>query len=238
MYYRNEWKYLVTDADLAILGARLRALLPLDSHQTGDAYVIRSLYFDDLYNSCLRENEAGIDDRRKFRLRLYNGDASHIRLEIKEKLHGKTHKSSCRVDADACRALMEGRAPAIGGATPAPMNLLGVAMRSRLMAPKVIVEYQRTAFVGHAGNVRITFDRNISACAATGDFLRPQVRLTPILPAGQHVLEVKFDEFLPDPVAQALELGRLRQTAFSKYYLCRLALPGPLAERVREYEFQ
>ena len=61
--------------------------------------------------------------------------------------------------------------------------------------------------------------------------------LTPILPAGQHVLEVKFDEFLPDYVAQALELGQLRQTAFSKYYLSRLALPGPLAERAREYEF-
>ena len=194
MYYRNEWKYLVTDADLAVLGARLKVLLPMDKHQTGSAYAIRSLYFDDLQNSCLRENEAGVDDRRKFRLRLYNGSAERIQLEIKEKLHGKTHKSSCLVSADECRRIM-------------------------------------------AGNVRITFDRNISACVQLGSFLEPKVHLTPILPAGQHVLEVKFDEFLPDYVAQALELGKLRQTAFSKYYLCRLALPGPMAERTREYEF-
>ena len=81
MYYRNEWKYLVTDADLAVLGARLKVLLPMDKHQTGSAYAIRSLYFDDLQNSCLRENEAGVDDRRKFRLRLSNGSAERIQRE-------------------------------------------------------------------------------------------------------------------------------------------------------------
>ena len=245
MYYRNEWKYLVTDADLAVLGARLKVLLPMDSHQTGSSYAIRSLYFDDLRNSCLRENEAGVDDRRKYRLRLYNGSAERIQLEIKEKLHGKTHKSSCLVSAGECREIMDGRPPAIGAGTPAPRNLLSIAMRTAGMAqmmtrrlhPVVIVEYERTAFVGRSGNVRITFDRNISACVQLGSFLEPHVPLTPILPAGQHVLEVKFDEFLPDYVAQALELGKLRQTAFSKYYLSRLALPGPLAERAREYEF-
>ena len=179
MYYRNEWKYLVTDADLAVLGARLKVLLPMDKHQTGSAYAIRSLYFDNLQNSCLRENEAGVDDRRKFRLRLYNGSAERIQLEIKEKLHGKTHKSSCLVSADECRRIMAGAAPPIGPGTPAPRNLLSVAMRTAGMAPKVIVEYERTAFVGRSGNVRITFDRNISACVQLGSFLEPKVHLTP-----------------------------------------------------------
>ena len=237
MYYRNEWKYLVTDADLAVLGGRLKALLAADSHQKGGAYAIRSLYLDDVDNSCLRENEAGVDDRKKYRLRLYNADPSRIRLEIKEKLRGRTRKSGCLVNEEECRGIMVGRRPAIGAGTPAPRNLLSVAMASRGMAPRVIVEYERTAFVNRSGNVRITFDRNIGASNRVGAFLEPRVPLTPILPPGVHVLEVKFDEFLPDYVAQALELGRLRQTAFSKYYLSRLALPGPLAERAREYEF-
>ena len=47
-----------------------------------------------------------------------------------------------------------------------------------------------------------------------------------ILPAGQHILEVKYDEFLPDMIARELEIGRLQQTAFSKYYLGRMALMG------------
>ena len=40
------------------------------------------------------------------------------------------------------------------------------------------------------------------------------------------VLEVKYDEFLPDTIAQQLEIGKLRKTAFSKYYLGRLAVRG------------
>lgn len=237
MYYRNEWKYLVTDGQLAILAGRLRAILPMDRHQTGEAYAIRSLYFDDADDGCMAENEAGVDDRRKYRLRLYNADPGRIQLEIKEKLHGKTHKAGCLVSAGECRRIMEGAPPPIAADAPAPRNLLSVAMRCQGMAPKVIVEYERTAFVNRSGNVRITFDRNISASAAVGDFLEPRLPLTPILPTGRQVLEVKFDEFLPDYVAQALELGSLRQTAFSKYYLSRLALPGTLAEKVREYEF-
>ena len=105
MYYRNEWKYLVTGGELAVLGARLKVLLPLDKHQTGAAYAIRSLYFDDFQNSCLRENEAGVDDRRKFRLRLYNADPGRVQLEVKEKLHGRTHKASCLLTREECEEI-------------------------------------------------------------------------------------------------------------------------------------
>lgn len=237
MYYRNEWKYLVSGADLVILAARLRVLLPNDSHQKGSGYAIRSLYFDDFDNSCLAENEAGVDDRRKYRIRIYNGSAERIQLEIKEKLHGMTHKSSCLITRQECEDIMAGIPPRITADSPAPRNLLSVAMQTRGMQPKVIVEYERTAFVGRTGNVRITFDRNISASNAVQNFLEPKVALMPVLPAGQHVLEVKFDELLPDPVAQVLDLGRLRQTAFSKYYLCRMALPSKLAERAKEHEY-
>ena len=33
--------------------------------------------------------------------------------------------------------------------------------------------------------------------------------------------QVKYDEFFPDHIYRALQLGELEQTAFSKYYLCR-----------------
>ena len=36
----------------------------------------------------------------------------------------------------------------------------------------------------------------------------------------------ELQEFLPDTIAQQLEIGKLRQTAFSKYYLGRLAVQG------------
>ena len=65
------------------------------------------------------------------------------------------------------------------------------------------------------------------------DFLSPHVDgYVPLLPSGMHVLEVKYDELLPDFIAQALELGTLQQCAFSKYYLGRMALSGcfPLSD--------
>ena len=237
MDYRNEWKYQVSGAELTVLAARIAPLLRPDGHHRPGGYAIRSLYFDDFSNSCLRENEAGVDNRRKYRLRLYNGDTGLIKLEIKEKLHGMTHKRACTVTPEQCRAILQGTPPPVGPDSPAPMNLLAAAMRTRGLAPKVIVEYERTAYVSRVGNVRVTFDRNVSASASVDRFLEERLPLTPILPRGQHVLEVKYDELLPDPVAQVLELGRLRRTAFSKYYLSRLALPVPLAERDVEYEF-
>ena len=41
------------------------------------------------------------------------------------------------------------------------------------------------------------------------------------MPPGQQLLEVKYDAYLPDFIYRSLQLSSLRQTAFSKYYLCR-----------------
>ncbi len=94
-------------------------------------------------------------------------------------------------------------------------------MQTRHMRPKVIVEYERVPYVYPHGNVRITMDENISASNRTDRFLERQIPLRPILEAGQHILEVKYDEYLPDGIYRTIQSGNLRQTAFSKYYLCR-----------------
>ena len=100
-------------------------------------------------------------------------------------------------------------------------------MRCSKMEPRAIIAYERTAYVHPTGNVRVTFDRNIMASACCEDFFQQRVSgMVPVLPAGMQVLEVKYDELLPDHIAQQLELGKLRQTAFSKYYLGRLAING------------
>jgi len=89
------------------------------------------------------------------------------------------------------------------------------------MAPKVIVEYERTPYVYKNGNVRITFDRNISSSGQVDQFFNAEAKKRPILPAGMQLLEVKYDEYLPDPIYHALMLDNWQRTNFSKYYLCR-----------------
>ena len=216
----------MTDADLALLAGRLKSVMSQDIHQEGDCYEIRSLYFDDAWDRCMDENEAGVDQREKYRIRIYDPKSDVIHLEIKEKNSGLTKKRSCDLSREECYAIMEGSLPLrLDGR--APLNSLQMQMRCAKMEPKVIIAYERTAFVHPSGNVRITFDRNIMASRCCCEFLEDRVSgMTPVLPSGMHVLEVKYDEFLPDVIAQQLEIGKLRKTAFSKYYLGRLAVQG------------
>ena len=94
MDYRVENKYLVSDADIAVLEARLKTVMEPDAHQIGDCYEIRSVYFDDVLDDCMMENDAGVDCRNKYRIRIYDPSARVIHLEIKEKTSGLTKKTS------------------------------------------------------------------------------------------------------------------------------------------------
>ncbi len=172
------------------------------------------------------ENDAGIDDRRKYRIRTYDPVDSPIHLEIKEKKKGLTKKRSCNLTRDEYNEIADNGTGLCFG-DRAPLNELLLKMRGTRMMPKIVIAYERTAFVHPTGNVRITFDRNIMASPDCESFFDERISgLIPILPRGMHVLEVKYDEFLPDMIAKQLEIGKLRQTAFSKYYLGRLAVNG------------
>ena len=220
--YRHELKYQVTNAEIQMLKMRIQHLLPLDSHvaRTG-SYFIRSLYFDDYNDRCMKENENGTDPREKFRIRIYNGSCEKISLECKRKERGKTHKTSCPLTVEQTRALMAGKVlPAIGQQPPL-LRKLTLQMMTRQLRPKVIVEYERIPYVYKNGNVRITLDTNIASSSRVEQFLDPHIATRPVLPAGQQLLEVKYDEYLPDFIYRSLMLQNLRQTAFSKYYICR-----------------
>lgn len=220
--FRHELKYPVTGAQIALLQNRINHLIPLDPH-VGDtgSYRIRSLYFDDHYDRCLRENEDGTDPREKFRIRIYNASSERIRLECKRKERGKTHKLSCPLTVEQTKLLMAGKTlPDIGVQHPL-LQKLTVQMLTRRLRPVVIVEYDRVPYVYENGNVRITLDTNICSCSDVTTFLDPEIPRRPVMEVGQQLLEVKYDEYLPDFIYRNLQLQSLRQSAFSKYYICR-----------------
>ena len=226
MQYRVEKKYLVSDLDLARLQKLLEPVMRPDAHQIGNCYEIRSVYFDDYLDRCMDENDAGVDNRQKFRVRTYGAEGTPIHMEIKGKYRGYTRKEACDLTMEEFSDILDGGHQLTFGDRK-PLNQLLLHMRCSKMTPKVLIVYERTAFVHPTGNVRITFDRNIMASRNCDALFEERVSgLIPILPAGMHVLEVKYDELLPDMIARQLELGKLRQTAFSKYYLGRLALDG------------
>lgn len=220
--YRHELKYNITSAEVEMLKNRVNHLLSLDKHTAvSGEYTIRSLYFDDYYNRCLRENEDGTDPREKFRIRIYNASSDRIMLECKRKERGKTHKTSCELTKEQTLTLMKGEVVGDIANQPPLLRKLTLLMLRYRLRPVVIVEYRRIPYVYKNGNVRVTLDLDISSSSAVECFLDKTIPKRPIMALGNQLLEVKYDEYLPDFIYKNLGLYNLRQTAFSKYSLCR-----------------
>ena len=221
--FRHEYKYLCDGGQLAVEESRLRSLLRPDPHAGPDGrYDIRSVYFDDPEDSCMRENEDGADPRAKYRLRIYNGSDARISLERKAKVRGLTHKDAALVPRSTAEALLAGRVPFPGPEDAPLLRRMLTDMGLRCLRPKVIVQYDRTPFVLETGSVRITLDERIASSQAVDRFFEKDIPLRQILPSGQGVLEVKWDELLPSWLYASLQLEGLQWTNFSKYYLCRI----------------
>lgn len=233
-YYRNELKYLISEQQIAMLSCRLDGVLAADVHAGKGGgrkqYLIRSLYFDDYQNSCFYDNESGYDRREKWRIRTYNASAKTIYLEKKSKIHGKTHKDRCLLTREQAERLILGE-PLSAETDKELLREFSVLQRTKGFVPKIITVYERVPYVYALGNVRITFDRNISSSADFGGFFAEKLPVRPVMAAGRHLLEVKYDEFLPSFIFQCLQTQGLQRTAFSKYCLCRkysLVLASPL----------
>lgn len=229
--YRNEIKYVCSEQELCIIEERIRHICKLDTHVgVGGVYSVRSVYFDDYDNSCFFENENGTDPREKFRIRIYNGSLERITLECKRKEHDLNYKTSCPITKDMCKSLLDGSfamtmiedaGEKLDMQSKALLTRFLLQYRMRYFSAKVIVEYERTPYIYDTGNVRITFDRNISACRNIEEFMNPEISARPVMPVGRHLLEVKYDELLPDYIYNALQISKLQRSAFSKYYICR-----------------
>lgn len=222
MEFRHEYKFMISVSQSAVLQNRLAGLMERDSHsKTAGGYEIRSIYFDDRNNTCYKQNEAGTDPRAKYRIRSYNASCGRIVLEKKIKQNGMTRKLHQDLSAEQYELLMNDSFGTFFFEEPPLIQELLALKQMRRMEPKVIVAYDRIPFVEEKGNVRVTFDDHISSSSDFDSFFDDDLHKRPIMPVGKTLMEVKFDEFLPGYIKEALELGQLSQINFSKYYLCR-----------------
>ncbi len=220
--YRHEYKYIVSAAELELLRSRLEGLMEPDPHAGEDGtYNIRSIYFDDIENSCYYDNEDGVDPREKFRIRIYDRSSRRISLELKKKICGKCLKLACPLSFEQYEIISKGGYVPISKENPEILNKLSLLYLTRGMRPKIIVEYERTPWIYNDGNVRVTFDKNVRSSTELSGFFDADIPVRCIMPPGWHLLEVKWDEFLPDFIYKNTMISNLQQTAHSKYYLCR-----------------
>lgn len=225
--YRNEWKFVCSDQELALLEQRLSGVLKLDTHagNTG-LYSVRSLYFDDYDNTSAYQNAAGIANRAKWRIRYYGGGTSrHMHLEYKKKTNGRGKKLSCKLSPDECEKIIQGdHLEVFWGTDRELLRRFCSEISTKLYRPKVIIDYDRRAYIEPITNIRITFDMNISASYEFDKYTRGKYFKIPLQEKHLHVLEVKFDDIMPGYIRNIINSYGQQQSSFSKYYLGRKKL--------------
>ena len=221
IHYRHEWKHVLNTGDLLVLRQRLRAVMESDPHAVNGQYYIRSLYFDNIDDKALREKNDGVNMREKFRIRLYNCNSSVIHLEKKSKRNGLGTKYSAELTAEEAQKIVDGDLDWMLRSDRPLVQELYCKMRYQGMRPKTIVDYTREPFIFRPGNVRVTLDYDIRTGLDCTDFLNPDAVT---IPAGDApiLIEVKWDEFLPSIIRDAVSVPDRRVSSFSKYAQCRI----------------
>jgi len=248
--FRHELKYIISDKDRLILDKRLSSIMQVDENGDNGSYTIRSLYFDDIYDTAYVEKLAGTAARKKYRIRTYNYSDSLIKLERKSKRENYIFKESVNLTVDeyykiinedysfllekgeklleqAKKCIEDNKR--IGGAFSKKEKLISagnlcrdfyVECISNKLRPRVYVDYERKTFVMSEGNVRITFDSNVRAGASHYDMFDKNMPVFECMQPEQLILEVKYTELYPSIVKDIISPEFSIFTAVSKFVLC------------------
>lgn len=220
--FRTEHKYYLHIHDYATLHHKVSSLLMMDRHSIGmDGYNIRSLYFDGPHDHALYDKNNGIFKREKYRIRTYNGSDSIISVERKSKFGEFVCKESARINRVEYDAILNGRYDCLANKEELLLKEFHSALAHRTFRPTAIVDYWREAYIYEFGNVRITFDKKLSAGTNTFDVFDSNLVLEEAIPAPQTILEIKFDSFLPDHVRKIVQPENHIRSSISKYVICR-----------------
>ena len=216
-FKRNEKKYLLSPERYEALWAELSPRLVPDEYFRS---TVCSVYYDsDDYELIRRSIEAPVY-KEKLRVRSYGvpGPDGTVFVELKKKFKGTVYKRRVQTTAERAEAWLSGCAPA-------PENgqvcrEIDWFLHMHAPSPKIFIACGREAYVaGDAPELRFTFDRDIrwreeelSLCSGAHG--------TPLLGAGQVLMEIKIPDAAPLWLADTLSRLEVFPTGFSKYGSC------------------
>lgn len=219
---RHEMKFYINEAIYHSLRERFRNTLEPDENMTQEeGYIISSLYFDDIYNSALEQKKNGTRFRKKYRIRIYDHDDRLIKLECKSKFDSFIAKESAILSREEYNRILDGDYDFLIQREERVCRELYAFHNSVLLNPTIAVEYIREAYICDHGNVRLTFDKNVSASIFSLDMFSKDFVSVEVLPQGVVVLEVKYDDYIPTYILNMIQSAMTQKCAISKYVMCR-----------------
>lgn len=228
---RHELKYSISYGDYMELRSRALAFMRHDEHGNNGKYFIRSLYLDDIFLSNYNQKMDGWNRRRKYRIRIYDLNPDVIKFEIKDKFDSFISKESSLINYEQYQRIIEGDFGFVSdmimdntdGGRQKALRIGYLDNAGKILSPQVVVDYNREVFICDEGNVRMTFDMDLRAGQGSGDIFDPWLPTVAAYESGRMILEVKYDDFLPNFIKHMLRpLGRW-QSSQSKYAMCCLA---------------
>lgn len=191
-------------------------------------YEVRSLYFDSNFRHSLLEKRDGIGIRRKLRIRYYpdyhKGDQEYVFIEIKKKINDNVAKSRVYVPLEKSLSILDNNHPEAKAfyktASTQDKNTLKeiwFLYKKFNLKPVCIVSYKRQPFLSKVEkSFRLTFDRNVMVRNYNFDLHfggGPKL----IVPRSICIMEVKFNNFIPNWAIKIIHKNDCIQYKISKY---------------------
>ena len=135
--------------------------MDVDENAVSGSYKIRSVYFDDYWSTAYTQKIAGVQHRKKYRIRFYDDSDSVIKLECKIKNGNYIYKKSASLTHEETDMIMNGDYDFLLTKNNELCKEFYYQCVSRVLRPKCIVDYEREPYVFEQGDVRITFDHDV-----------------------------------------------------------------------------
>lgn len=217
---RHEYKYLLRYDHALELQKKLQAILTVDQYSENGEYLVKSLYFDSVYQKDYHERMNGLCDRKKIRMRIYDESSNTAKLEVKYKSNQLQRKDSLLLTKDEAMEVISENYDILLRQNNERATQFYVYLLQDGYKPQTIIAYDRYAFVYPPFDTRITFDYNIRSQETSLDLFDKSNEYIPIL-NDFVVLEVKYNQHLASHIRNILSKYPLTAVSNSKYCLGR-----------------
>ena len=196
--------------------------------QNNYSYEVRSLYFDSNFRHSLLEKRDGIGIRRKLRIRYYpdfrKDNQEFAFIEIKKKINDNVAKSRVYVPLEKVLSILDNNHPEskafYNTASAQDKNTLKeiwFLYKKYNLKPVCIVSYKRQPFLSKVEkSFRLTFDTDVTVRNYNFD-LHFGGGSKFIVPRSICIMEVKFNNFIPNWAIKIIHKNDCIQYKISKY---------------------